>query len=260
MNYSSGYLPSPPDKRDYKADNTPDNFKYIWDILNSIKTPNKLELWQFWPRIENQFDLGSCVTQGVTTIIEYNDKEPDNEYFERSRRGLYYDCLIKNNGSIIGDVGTDPRTALLVAGSTGVGAESLCPYYVARFREKPSDEYYAHAAKNKIRAFFRLETTKQYRACLTCRWPFVVGVPLFSSFNRDSVRETGIVPMPSILERLSGPIGYHLITAGRFDDSYIGFANSYGIEWGDGGKLYLPYSYIETFVIKMKMEAWFVLR
>ena len=74
MQQTFGYKPSPPDDKDW-----------VWRALDSLKLPRKVSLWDRWPRIENQGKLGSCVAQGMTTLLEFNDQEPDNKYVELSR-------------------------------------------------------------------------------------------------------------------------------------------------------------------------------
>jgi hypothetical protein len=259
----TGYKQSPPDSRDYTQENTPQKFKHIWHTLDSIKTPDRFYLWTNWPKIEDQLLHGACVLNGATTIIEYNQLEREGRYDERSRRGAYYDCLCRDKPEgPLEDVGTTPRTAMWVASHIGVGLESLCPYDVQDFFLKPSDEYYADAAKRKIRAYFRIEKFRHITACLAIRKPPIIAIPLYDSFFWDETVKTGIVPYPSLIQLWRGPRGYHLVTAGDFDHNKerIGFANSYGLNWGNQGRFWLSYKYIEKLVLKNITDHWFILK
>ena len=73
----------------------------------------------------------------------------------------------------------------------------------------------------------------------------------FKIFNGIYKAPQGFVPMPKFWERSCGG---HSVTIIGYDNQkqFLRFLNSWGKEWGDGGLGYLPYKYVDKYLI----EAW----
>ena len=68
-------------------------------------------------------------------------------------------------------------------------------------------------------------------------------INLYSNFESDYVKKTGIVSMPNANETLLG--GHAVVCVGYNDNKKVWIMrNSWGINWGDKGYFYLPYEYI----------------
>ena len=78
--------------------------------------------------------------------------------------------------------------------------------------------------------------------------PCVIGVEVFKGMM-DARK--GVVPMPSAYDK---PLGGHAICPVGYNDKtrLIKFKNSWSDNWGDKGFGYLPYAYIEKYM----MDAW----
>ena len=84
--------------------------------------------------------------------------------------------------------------------------------------------------------------------CLLSGLPVVFGFGVYESFESEEVAKTGIMPIPNKNEKL---LGGHAVMAVGYDDEKEHFIirNSWGLEWGDRGYFYMPY----TFIINQKM-------
>lgn len=82
----------------------------------------------------------------------------------------------------------------------GTCLESIWPYDITKVNERPSDDAYAQAKDHKITEAFQVKIDLyEMKSCLAQGFPFAFGLKLFSSF--DQATNTGVVPMPSMLER-----------------------------------------------------------
>lgn len=97
-------------------------------------------------------------------------------------------------------------------------------------------------------AYARILKSDELRMSLATKGPAVLGIETFKGMLKT---KTGIVPMPKKGER---SIGGHAIAACGYDDEkeLVKFKNSWSVKWGDKGYGYLPYTYIERYM----MDAW----
>jgi len=96
--------------------------------------------------------------------------------------------------------------------------------------------------------YARILNLDELRLSLATKGPVVLGIQVFKGMLKT---KTGIVPMPKKGER---SLGGHAIAVCGYDDGreLVKFKNSWGLEWGDKGYGYLPYAYIEHYM----MDAW----
>jgi C1A family cysteine protease len=79
------------------------------------------------------------------------------------------------------------------------------------------------------------------QSCLAQGFPFVFGFSVYESFK--SIDKNGIMPMPTFSEQRLG--GHAVMAVGYNDEKqYFIVRNSWGINWGDNGYFYMPYTYI----------------
>jgi C1A family cysteine protease len=125
----------------------------------------------------------------------------------------------------------------------GVCAESIWPYLIARFKQKPDSKAYNDAKSRIIKTYQTMDTLFQMKSCLADGHPFSFGFTVYESFMSDKVAKTGIAPMP---EPGESPVGGHAVYAIGYDDAkqFVKVRNSWGASWGDKGNFYLPYNYI----------------
>ena len=84
---------------------------------------------------------------------------------------------------------------------------------------------------------------KQLKAALIQGYPIVFGFVVYSNFETDKVKSTGIMEMPTEGDII---VGGHAVAVVGFDDKkkYFIVRNSWGTEWGDEGYFYMPYEFI----------------
>ena len=228
-----GWIPDLPDKRDllYKQ------------VKKSVSIPDFVDLRLFCSPIEDQETIGSCTAQALVANIELLRIKNENKPFEDlSRLFLYYETR-KLEFSINQDSGAMLRTGIKALNNTGVCPESLWPYYVSKFRKKPTPKCYEEAIKRRIVSYHRILSLGEMLNCLTEGYPFVFGFSMYSGF--DKVAKTGVAEMPKKSEYSNGG---HAVMAVGFDKKKEVFIvrNSWGIKWGDKGYFTMPFEYLET--------------
>jgi C1A family cysteine protease len=182
-----------------------------------------------------------------TGIIDWFNKQIGNStpanIPESSRLFLYYNERLIND-NIYTDSGAHMRDIGKALATYGACSESLFPYDVSKFAEKPSDAAYADGLNNKIGSYYAvtdLNGIKQSIAIM--QQPVLMGIDIYESFESDAVTGTGIVPIPAAGEKLMG--GHAVLVVG-YDDTknWLKCRNSWGEFWGDDGYFYLPYDYL----------------
>jgi C1A family cysteine protease len=86
--------------------------------------------------------------------------------------------------------------------------------------------------------------------CLAEGYPFVFGIMIYKSFETAKVAKTGIVEMPSLMERwFGGCLGGHAVCAVGYNRITKRFLvrNSWGSNWGQEGYFTIPFSYLEKY-------------
>jgi C1A family cysteine protease len=216
---------------------------YKMPYLGNIDKKSDLELG-FSP-VENQETLGSCTGQGFAAYLEYLQKIDNVDHTDVSRLFIYYNERYLNN-EIHRDSGARIRDGIKSLVRWGACDESLCPYDISRFMEKPSDEAYKDAVKRCIRVYRRLTTNDEIRYALSHGQPVIFGFAVFSSFNSSDTTNTGIVTEPCNWNKLIG--GHCVVMAGHDDETEMfKWKNSYGRTWGDDGYGYFSYNYVDRY-------------
>jgi len=234
-----GWIPDVPDDRD---------FQYQAAAAELRALPSRFEL-QDLPPVYNQGSLGSCTWQAVAGAIHWNELQQKLVTVVAPSRLFGYWNTRHLEGTVQTDSGASMRNAIKAAVQWGYCPESIWPYTIERFRDKPPVQAYAAAEPNRIVDYSRVQQDlDQLKAVLVSRDPVPFGFAVYPSFeSRETVR-TGIVSMPTQRELLLGKIGGHAVLLVGYDDAsgQFKFRNSYGVQWGERGYGYLPYAYVAT--------------
>ena len=236
MRFKLGCVKDKKDSRDY----------LMRAYLPVIKLPSKIDYTKKMSPVRDQGDEGTCV--GFTTAVgmkEYQEKIDYGKLVELSPRFLYAEC--KKIDGMPDTEGTSIRVAVKVLQKIGVCREKYWKYKPHQ-KDKPEKDAKKDAEKFKIKTYARILDLQELQNTLATKGPCVIGVYVFSSMMET---KDGKIKMPKNGERTYGG---HAICPVGYDDKtgFIKFKNSWGANWGDNGYGYLPYEYIEKYM----MDAW----
>ena len=127
-----GWLPDMPDGRDllYSAPPKP-----------LAELPEKVDLRDDCPAVYNQGDLGSCTANAIGAALQYDQKKQGEDDFTPSRLFIYY-CERVIEHTVPSDSGAQIRDGVKVSVKKGGPHESLWPYEIDKFAEKPPEKVY----------------------------------------------------------------------------------------------------------------------
>lgn len=216
---------------------------------NPLSLPTKIDLSHDVYSIHSQGDLGSCTAQTMTLSLEYYLKRLGTPV-ELSPLFVYFNGR-KVSDSIEEDSGASLTDAIRAVYKYGACLEKTWTYSDKgiKFKTTPPDEAYQEA--RSIFTGKRLTHTKvphqikNIQQSLADKIPVLCGINIFPSFEYQTAKSTGVIPMPSGFET---PIGAHALTLVGYDDAteHFKFVNSWGKRWGDNGFGYLPYNYVQN--------------
>lgn len=142
------------------------------------------------------------------------------------------------------DAGAEIRDGIKSANKRGVGHETLWPYRIRKYRDRPSDAVYADARKFKALSYQRVEVNAAaLRQAIAMGHTPVIGVTLFESFESDDVAKSGMVPMPAKHEATVGGHCMYVVGYGQRPGTFT-VRNSWAADWGDKGDCYFPAAYL----------------
>jgi len=243
--HAFGWHPSLPDIRDYP----------MALAAAPASLPTKVDLRPQMPPIGDQGQLGSCTAWASLAAYRYELDKQKLADFDPSELAQYYWSRALE-GTTASDAGATIRDAVKVIAKTGVAPEKLWPYNIDKFNQAPPS-----SAKQAAHRHVALEyqsvprTLTALKSALAARYPVIIGISVYESFESNAVVHTGVVPMPSPSEELLG--GHALLLVG-YDDATQRFTtrNSWGTSFGDHGYVYLPYAYVTT--SQLASDFWII--
>jgi C1A family cysteine protease len=235
-----GWNNSRPDPRDKKFK----NFK-----VSTI--PSKINLQDKFPAIYDQGQLGSCTSNALAAIFEYDQMKQNLKVFIPSRLFIYY-CERVLEGSVDYDAGASLRDGMLVLNNPGVCDEKDWPYDIRKFNQKPPEKAYTHALLNHSVNYYSVDpNVESFKAAVASGFPVVFGFSVPESFEHEDSAETGFMKIPSLNENIIG--GHAVVVCGYDDDlqhdgnrGYFLVRNSWGSEWGLKGYFWMPYDFVNS--------------
>lgn len=244
-----GWLPDVPDARDVP-------FAAIFRVPRAL--PPSMDLRAGCSPVERQGDLGSCTAQALVGALEFLELKSckianlpaapkskiGNSFNDLSRLFVYYNERAAM-GTVQEDSGAMLRVGIKTLKAMGVCRESLWPYEISRFAEKPANICYREAAGHQVTAYQRLSALSDMKACLAMGLPFVFGFAVYEHVMSATVKRTGRLNLPKKNERM---LGGHAVMAVGYNDRarMVLFRNSWGVAWGCSGYGEMPYAYLES--------------
>lgn len=206
--------------------------------------PPKVDLRSLMPAVYDQGDLGSCTSNAIAAAIQYdrmkNDQIPD---WIPSRLLIYWNERFMEGTSDV-DAGAEIRDGMKAVADAGVCDEEIWPYDITKFNIKPPQKAWNAANRHHITSYERVnQDMGTMKGALVSGFPIVIGFSVYSSFQDDIVKASGMVPMPMGEEQL---LGGHAVLIVGYDDSMNRWIvrNSWGATWADKGYFYMPYQYL----------------
>jgi C1A family cysteine protease len=146
------------------------------------------------------------------------------------------------HGIVEEDEGMFLRDGMKSLAKFGVCAESLWPYDITKFTERPTEESYKDAEKRKIIKYQKLISTYYIIEVLNNNKPVVFGMEIYDSFM-DLNESISTVNFPS---RREISLGGHAMCMVGYDLKKRLFLakNSFGSTWGDNGYCWIPFDYL----------------
>src|SRR6476620_10432377 len=152
-----GWVPDLPDARDFL-------YSAPEEVLAAL--PKKVDLRSKMPKVYDQGHLGSCTANAIGAAFEFDQAQAGGADFMPSRLFIYY-----NERAIEGTVGSDSgamiRDGIKSVAKLGVCDETLWPYDIPSFTEKPPGTAYSDARQHQATVYRRvLPSLHQLQGCL----------------------------------------------------------------------------------------------
>ena len=241
------WIPDVPDQRDYSFNQIIDQNLQTYTI-KTTDLPPSVNLRKYCPEIEDQQTLGSCVSNSMVGLFEFNRIKSGmggKNFKNFSRLFNYYNSRLLID-TISEDSGTDMRTAIKTAKLNGICLAEEWPYRLEYWKNEPPTKCYQSALNYRVKSYYRLNTLEEMKLSLYNKQPFIFGISVYRSFLTNN----GIIPMPSITEKM---LGGHAVMCIGYDDTTQMFLvrNSWGKNWGINdsnlkGYCWMPYAYLES--------------
>lgn len=212
----------------------------------------------FIPPVLDQGTLGSCGANQISNSLRFclrKIKSPDD--FQPSRLFIYYFARLFEGSSLTEDTGITIRGGLRSVQQYGACKENNWVYNIQNFTEKPTD-LAVETAKVYIPGFKYISVPQNLiniKQSLFGGFPIICGIQIYTSFESDRVRKSGIAPLPNTQKEAL--LGGHCVSIVGYNDvkKFFILANSWG-NWGNKGYFILSYDYILN--PKLASNFWIV--
>uniref|UniRef100_A0A6C0CQV3 Peptidase C1A papain C-terminal domain-containing protein n=1 Tax=viral metagenome TaxID=1070528 RepID=A0A6C0CQV3_9ZZZZ len=232
--YSLNYKHQEPDLSDYMS------YATTLDVNVSLSLPMTYTLQPKMPPVLDQLTLGGCVANAIAIIVGFYTS------LIVSRLYMYFTArALRVPPQYMQDDGVDLRTAFRAVTKYGIVSELEMPYLIMNYTQLPSIQCFKNARLfQKFVYLVAAQNITNLTNLIYNQNPVVFGIAVYESFLTQSVQSTGIVPMPNITTETH--LGNHSLVLIGYDNIKKRFTcqNSWGIDFGDKGMLYLPYEYI----------------
>ncbi|HEX4755340.1 MAG TPA: C1 family peptidase [Candidatus Dormibacteraeota bacterium] len=224
----------------------PDHRDRYWlaPPLASAELPAAVDLRPQCPPVYDQGQLGSCTANAIAGAVQFDEiRSGIAPTWTPSRLFIYYNERVLE-GTVASDSGAQLRDGIKAIAADGVCPETDWPYDISRFAERPPQQAFSDAVRDRVGSYQRVtQSLAQLKTCIASRFTFVFGFTVFSSFESPEVARTGVIPLPQPSE---SPVGGHAVVCVGYDDARSAFIirNSWGAGWGEAGYGHMPYAYV----------------
>ena len=228
---ASGLIREDKDERDFETgifgwgEYTPKSSRHV------IKTKS----------VKNQGNLNTCQWNATTVQKEVDE---DIELSVRSLTAYGYKLgLVSGDGYSSISSGQKVLKEWGIAEASGIIELGVWPDYI----EVNTAYYTGEANKHRIQSYWSVSSRNDRLKVLDEGRVIVTGIDWYTGYNQG-----GGFAAPWIISRKTGwKIGGHAIAMIGYDLNYNGrkvyvFQNSYGSDWGDGGKFYIDMDFFDA--------------
>lgn len=233
-----GWKPSLPDARDQYA--------FAQEgVIDTLDIPDVFSLRDELPAVLDQGQLGSCTANALAGLMQYHSIQTGTDMGVPSRLFIYYQERLRE-GTLTTDSGAYGRDGFASLRAVGVPVESLWPYDISQFTEKPSQEAYDGAGAHKIHHYTHARTNlKEVQSLILKKRPVAFGFSVPACFEGEQCMSTGVMPMPVKGEQYIG--GHEVYAMGWKEidgELYIECRNSWSASVMDEGNFWIPASFL----------------
>ena len=193
------------------------------------------------PEVLSIINLNTSSLSTVCNVIRFLMKKKSINNFLPSRLYLYYFTRLIEN-KLDKNLEVKVKNIFKCINQYGICLEKEYPYDILNFNIKPEIKN----TEFNIKYFLLDENINIIKEQLLNKIPVIFTFDIFSKFNSEKVKRTGIIKMPKNKER---PIGKLTCAIYGFRDSTKSFIcmNNIGNEWGERGFFYLPFKYVKKY-------------
>jgi len=215
-----------------------------------------IDLRSGFTTIKNQGQTGACTAYSLTAIYEYILKSNKQQENDLSEAFLYYNAR-KRNGEENKLSGSRIDLAIESLVEDGICLEEKWPSkfgtddeILRHYTTEPDQDAKNDALLRRVKKAVNVKrTVDDIKSALEDGYPVVISTTLFDSFGKNP---SGVIfyPTQEELEALKtdkSNRGHAMVICGFSEENKVFIVrNSWGIEFGDKGYCYIPYSYITT--------------
>jgi len=228
--------------------------------LSPLPTPPSHDESRWLGPVRDQGAESSCVGHAWAAHASWLfNKFGDKGSLDFSPQFLYY-LARQLEGTLPADGGCQVRSGAKALNQYGAALETDDPYEASTLNQAPTIAAVKDALNFKGGAYHRLTSVLDMKACLASGYAFVDGIEVYASFESAAVARSGEVPLPNAA---AGEfyLGGHCVLTFGYDDNHVNLdstrgafhkRNSWGAAWGEGGDFWLPYAYMQKYL----MDAW----
>ncbi len=224
---------------------TPDIRDRVWRPKAAIgELPDSVDLCStgFMPPVYSQGALGSCTANAIAAAYEFEQRRQGQSDFMPSRLFIYYgEREIENTISI--DCGAEIRDGIKVINRLGVPDETVWPYEIGKFADKPSQEAYDAALKHQTISYASINVEETpIELCLASGTPIICGLTVYHWFTQPG---PGGRLYPTDEVEIIG--GHAILIVGYLDIGgarHVKIRNSWGLGYGEFGYCYMPMTWL----------------
>lgn len=219
--------------------------------------PDKFSLQAYGPTTPwDQKQVGACTAYATTAAVQgLFGRLNGAQTWEPAPLGIYYWTR-----ELAGETGIDNGAQLrdVMKALTQRGIPPLFAHPTKDWRLAPDQRCQDLAAGMRIKEYQRIPVSATAPQEM-CRYlhqeklPLVVAIQVFDSIYKGPVSFAGEIQMPGLTDT---SIGWHALMIDSYDTTTQRFSgwNSWGKQWGWGGRFSLPFEYFQ--LLFLSADVW----